>query len=403
MKLLQYLKALVDLAFLYASFGTVFVLFLSANTSVLPLFILAFVLPLAYTMQGRWYRFVAFVPAFLLVFFVQSWVDLLTPAIAFAYLAVSMQKEEYHYTSYLELERVRWQVIALPILMAVFTLGGQGALMSQYTLPLTLLYLVVVNLFLRFLRADPETLASPSFVGAHVLSITLVILAGALLSSEVFIHAVVGAVQFVYYNCIVPVLLAVGIVIFGAIYLVIRLLMLIFGGVSLAESEDTMSYYSGLGEVVEEASSTLKGMPDWLEWAFYFFASSVVLVFVFLVIRNMLSGLREKKANDGITVTKERIAPEASDNRPRMFLTPRQKVRQYYAQFIRLAQQKGIQVKASTDTAQLAQKFGQSEETARLTKYYRHARYDETRAVEKSDAVEAKAALHAIKMKVKTK
>lgn len=396
MKLLQYLKALLDIAFLYGSFGTFFVLFLGANDALCPIFLLALILSLGHALQGKSYRFVALALALSVIPFVHSIADALMPLIVLCYLFVSIKKEEYHYTSYHEIDRARWQVIALPVLMLILALFGQGSLVSQYMLPRTILYFISLNLFLRFLRADKATLSSPSFLAFHAFSLAGVLLAGALLSSEQLIHAVLCVLQFVYSNLVVPLFTGMAMAIFGVLYLGLKLLVWVFSGFTPEETESATANY-GVAEYVEESASVLSDVPTWLETVFYCVVAVIVVGLVWLVLRNMLSGFREKKGEVVVTVVRQKNDAPKQERAPLFFFAPRQKLRHYYAQFIRYAKQKGIVVKASTDTAQLEQKFGKSEATACLTQHYRHARYDEMREVEKYQAEEAKAALKAIK------
>lgn len=401
MKLLQYLKALADISFLYAIFGTLFALLFGCDIAFLPMFLLPIILPLAHALTGKAYRFLAFAPAVLLVFVVTSLTDALVPLVALAYLFFAIKSEQYRYVPYQESERFQHQIIALPFLVGFAALFGFGALLASFTLPVIIVYLVGTNLFLRLIRADAATLAQPSFLGAHLFSLVALLMAAALLSSQQFRGAVVAAISFLYNGIIVPVLLGIGMVIMYAIMAVMYFIMWLFGGVELEEVESVMADYSIMSDVTEESVLNQNVVPAWVETALMVGVALLILALAAYIIRKMLSGTKQNKGDGFVTITTQSITPDAGEKRPLLSLTPRQKVRASYASFMRYAKKNGIHITRATDTAQLARQVGITPDTTTLTEAYRHARYDEVGEVTPAEAAAAKAALKAVKAKQK--
>ncbi len=402
MKLLQYLKALADICFLYASFGTLCLIVFSCYSAFAPLFIFPLVVPCAYLLRGKKYRFLAVCPALLVLLFIYSPADVIMPCIVLWYLFFVVKQEQYTYLSYHEIDRFRWQIIALPILILFCMLFGLSTMMAQYTVPCTLLYLLSANLFLRLNRADEKTLASPSFLAAHLLSLGGLLVAAAVLSSAQLRSAVVQVIQFVYLNCVVPLLTAVAMAVFGAIMLVIRLIMWLFGGAAVEEIEALEADYSVMQGLIEESTLNKNVIPTWLSSLATLVMAVVAVAVVWYVIRKMLSGIKKTSQTDGITIIQQKITPESAEKRSLLFRSPRQKVRDEYRSFMRYAKKNGVVFKPSTDTKQLEQKVGYTKATNTLTALYRHARYDETRAITAEQAAEARAARKDIQSSEKT-
>ncbi len=402
MKLLQYLKALADLSFLYAMVGTLLVLAAGANASLLPVFVLAFVLPLAHTMRGKPYRFVALAPALLLLpFVIQGVADAIMPLAGVCYLFFAIKAEAYQYTHYHEVDRFHHQIIALPILIAFFALFGFADAMAAFTLPLALLYLLSTNLFLRLLRADATTLAQPSFLAAHLGSLIALLIGAAVLSSSTLRSAVFSVLHFLYASVLVPLLVSIAMAVFYALSFVIQIIMWLFGDVELEEVAAAEADYS-IAEALTESSGFVDyNAPTWLEWCLTIGFAVLIALLIWWLLRYMLSGVRQKKGDGFVTITQQRITPQAAEPSPLLALTPRQKVRRTYAAFMRHAKKQGIRITRATDTTQLAQQFGETPHTTTLTAAYRHARYDETREVSPQEATAAKAALRAMKQKQK--
>ncbi len=403
MKLLQYLKALSDLSFLYAMFGTLFVLILGANTAFAPVFVLALVLPLGYALRGKAIRFLAFAPALLTLFFVHSMADAIMPLVGVCYLFSLLKSEAYHYTPYHEVDRFHHQIIAPPLLILCCTLFGLGNVMANYTIPMVIVYLISVNLFLRFIRADATTLAQPSFLAAHLCSLGALFVGAIVLSSRQLRSAIFSVLQYIYNMIVAPVLVGIAMVVFYSLSFFIRILMWLFGGVTLEESAAAEADYSLVQGISEESGLTDFSAPTWLEWVVTIVFALVVGALIWYVLRKMLSGTRQKKDDDFVTVTQQNIAANKPEKRPLLPRTPRQKVRAYYASLMRHAKKKGIRVTRAMDTAQLAQKLGADANVTALTAAYRHARYDETRAISPVELADAKEALKAIKAKPQQK
>ncbi len=407
MKLLQYLKALADISFLYAIVGSIVAIFLGCDVATLPMFLLPIILPLGYALRGKAYRFLAFAPALLCFIgdftngFTSDFTSVIMPIVSLCYLFFAMKGEQYHYIPYQEVERFHHQLIAFPFLLGFGVLFGFGALLSAFTLPTMIVYLVASNLFLRLIRADGATLAQPSFLGAHLVSLAALLGAATLLSSQQLRSAIFAAISFLYNGIVVPILVSIGMVILYAVMAVIYFFMWLFGGVTLEEAASATADYSVLSEFTEESVLNQNVVPAWVETALTVAAALLIIALVVYLIRKMLSGIRQKKADDFITITTQSIAPDAPQKAPLLSLTPRQKVRAYYASLMRYAKKKGIRVTRATDTTQLSQKLGITPETVTLTDTYRHARYDEVHLVTKAEAAAAKAALKAIKAKQK--
>ncbi|MFI3169341.1 MAG: hypothetical protein R3Y06_05295 [Faecalibacterium sp.] len=402
MKLLQYLKALADISFLYASFGTLCLMLFSSNSAFAPLFIFPLVVPCAYPLRGKKYRFLAVCPALFVLLFVQSPADIIMPCIVLWYLFLVVKHEQYTYLSYHEIDRFRWQIIALPILVLLCMLFGLSAMLAQYTLPCTLLYLLSANLFLRLNRADEKTLASPRFLMVHLLSLGGLLVAAAVLSSEQLRSAVVQVIQFIYLHCVVPLFTAVAMAVFWVIMLVIRVIIWLFGGAEVEEIAALEADYSVMQGLTEESTLNENVIPTWLSSFATLVMVVVVVAVVWYVIRKMLSGIKKTSQMDGITITQQKITPEAVEKRGFLFRSPRQKVRAEYRAFMRHAKAHGIVISSSIDTTQLEQKVGCTKATTTLTALYRHARYDETRAIAPEQAAAARAARKKIQAGEKT-
>ncbi len=402
MKLLQYLKALADLSFLYAMVGTFLVLAAGANASLAPVFLLALVLPLAHTMRGKAYRFVALAPALLLLpLVIQGVADAVMPLAGVCYLFCAIRAEAYQYTHYHEVDRFHHQLIALPILIGFCALFGFSATMASFTLPLALLYLLSTNLFLRLMRADATTLAQPSFLVAHLGSLVALLVGAAVLSSNGLRSAVLGVLHFLYASVLVPVLVGIAMAVFYALSFIIQIIMWLFGDVELEEVAAAQADYSIAQELTESSGFVDYNAPTWLEWCITIGFVVLVAVVIWRLVRYMLSGMRQKKGDGFVTITQQRIDSQVAAQQPLLALTPRQRVRRTYAAFMRYAKKKGVRITRATDTTQLVRQFGETQEATALTAAYRHARYDETREVSPQEVAAAKAALRAIKNKQK--
>ncbi len=327
MKLLQYLKALADISFLYAIVGSIFAIALGGSIAILPMFLLPVILPLGYALRGKACRFLAFAPA-LLLFFVGDVVGgftsnlasgitcALMPIVALCYLALAIKGEQYHYIPYQEVERFHHQLIAFPFLLGFAALFGFGTLLSSFTLPVIIVYLVSTNLFLRLIRADAATLAQRGFLGAHLVSLVALLAAAALLSSQQLRSAIFAVISFVYNGIVVPILVGIGMVILYAIMAVTYFLMWLFGGITLEEAASATADYSVLSDIAEESTLNQNVVPAWVETALTLAAALLIIALVVYLIRKMLSGFQQKKADDFITITTQSIAPEPREKAP---------------------------------------------------------------------------------------
>ncbi len=395
MKLLQTLKALVDLTFLSASFGTLAFLFYGGSDSLAPIFILALVHLIGYLCKGKAYRYAALLLAVPCLLFVQGVADAVMLLIALIYLTLALKQERYQYDSEDAIARFRWQAIALVSLAGVFSLFGAGAGIGTYTMPRIILYLVLSNLFLRFIRADAVTLASPIFVRAQMISVVAVLVAAVVVSSEALLSAVSNVVSYLYVTFIVPLFAGIAMVLVWGVVLLCRFIWFLIGGISVEEVTEVSMDYSVLTGTTEESTLNTIAFPSWMEWAATLVMAAVAIAVVWYVLRKMLAGAKQTDG-DTVSITHQRVMAAEKEKQPVLFLTPRQKVRRYYASFMAHAKKHGIRVKATTDTATIEQRFGATAETAALTECYRHARYDETQPVSKEEARQAKHALRAI-------
>lgn len=396
MKLVQYLKPLSDIAFLYCTFGTLIALIYPTQYTLLPLVILAFIQLFGYLLQGKGYRYVALLPALVLLPWIEHYYDGLMPLGALVYLFLALKKAHYNYNCDDEGDRFTLQ---LKILVAIVLMGyvfGIGELITQYTMPYLFIYLVSSNLLLRMLKADSETMASPSFVRFNLMTLVIVLIAAVVVSSEVVVGTVVSAVAYLYQSFVVPLVLGILSGILWVINWIYELIAGLFGlNGEIAFNEVTLEISSAQdmlgGEVIEQYIT-----PQWLETLGIAVVVAIVLAIFAFVLHRMLGG-RKEDGGDGYVTTVQSTTTAKREGRFSLLLSPRDKVRKYYLDFMTHASKRGIEVTPATDTAQLEERYGPTQDTAILRERYCHARYDSSREVSKTDVAQAKQALKEIK------
>lgn len=397
MKLVQYLKPLSDFSFLYAIFGTIVVLSFSAQQSLWPMLILSAIQVLGYLLKGKGYRYVALLPALGLIPFFQQPVDAIMPTVAVVYLFLTIRKEGYYFVGDDEVDRFRLQIKILVGLVVVGYIMGIGTAIAQYTLPCVYLYLTSSNLLLRMLRADRETMASPSFLRFNLISLVAVLVGAVVASSDLVLGTILGAVGYVYTNVVVPIIIAVITGILWGINWLYQLIAGLFNAeVALSFDDVTLDMFS-VDELTGGEVAEMVETPGWMEIAAITFVVLVVLALLALVLRKMLGGEKEGKGDGHITVTESVVTASQEKGGFSLFLSPREKLRKYYAEFINHAKKHGVVVRSSTDTAQLETMYGPTPETKVLRDCYRLARYDQSHEISKEELTKAKEALKGIK------
>lgn len=401
MKLVQYLKALVDISFLYCAFGTTLALFYDVDYGLTPLLILPVIQFLGYLWRDKPHRYAAFAPALLLVFFIHGVVDCVLPGIALVYLYQAMKRQKYVYMPEDEVSRFQKQTCVLFACIAIGYVFEQGGIISLYTLPKMVLYLAGGNVFLRTIRADQATMESPVFLRFNLASLIAVMVVAVVLSTKQVFDAICSAMIYLYLNYVYPVLTAIIYAIVWVVNGIYQIFVWLFGQRTLEPNGELIDL-SGLGEMGEGLGVGSVNVPQWLVWTSMTLGIGLVVLILVLVLRRMLEGDELKEHDDYITTTMETMVVLPKDKKGgSLMASPRDKLRRYYRQFMRHAIKQGVAIRPSTDTAQIEQRFGADEQTAILRDCYRHARYDFTRPVDKTHVAQAKAALKAIKEKTK--
>lgn len=401
MKLVQFIKPLADLSFIYAMLGSILAMALPLNSSLIPLFLLASVHLIGYLLQGKPYRFVAFTPLILLVFFIGHPTDLILPAISLVYLIIAVKREGYFYSSSEEIDHFRSQIVFFPILIFFGYLLGASAIITSYTLPKVFLYLVVSNLLLRTLRADPETMETPSFTRFNMITIIIVGIFSLAFSFQPLIDAIVNGVSYVYFNYLGPGFLAIVSLFIWALTIVSNAFMSIFTGAS--ESTFSMSGMMSMSmETIFEGKTITEVEPaEWLVPLIVTILSIVAFILLILLFRRMFGRLKGEAKDTHVKTDTGANRGFGKKERFSLFLTPREKLRKVYVDFMNHALDEGVVLTVSTDSGQLELMYGPSQDTEILTRHYRSARYDPVNDINKAQIEEAKQAVKAIKIQRK--
>ncbi len=401
MKLVQFMKPLADLSFIYGMLGTLLAMAFPLTTSLIPLFIMAAIQLLGYLLQGKSYRFVALIPAVLLLLFIGHWVDFILIAISLAYLFLAIKREGYFYNSPEEIDHFRSQIVFFPILIFFGYLLGASAIINSYTLPKVFLYLVVSNLLLRTLRADPETMETPSFTRFNMITIVIVGIFSMMLSYQPLIDAIVSGVSYVYFTFIGPGFLALLSLFIWALSAIATLFYSIFNGSS--EGTFSMSGMMSMNmETLFEGKTITEVEPaEWLVPLIVTILSIVALILLILLFRRMFGRIKGEAKDTHVMTEAGAGRGFGKGERFSLFLTPREKVRKTYVDFMNHAVEEGVILTVSTDTGQLELMYGPTQDTEVLTRHYRSARYDPVNDINKTQIDEAKQAVKAIKIQRK--
>lgn len=397
MKLLQYIKALSDVTFLYGTFGLFLAMVFNLTGSLPPVFLLALVHLVGYLLREKHYRYVALVLGLPLIFFIHSFGDDLMPVIALFYLGAVMKGRQYELASVDEIRHFKTRLIAIPFLVFFGYVLGMGTIVSQYAIPVIFLYLVSTNLLLRMLKADQATMAAPAYMRFQVASLIVVSLVSLAISSRWLISTLLSGLNNLYFTYIAPFLLNVVPGVIWVFQWIAALFEYLFSDFSMSTSGTSMMNIMDsdvlFGEGIVESITT----PLWVIILGICIVVALFLLILFFIIRRMLTG-RRKQVMETYTTTHYSATQAARPAKKRaLFLSPKEKVRKYYREFMVHAQNTGVPVSCSIDTTQLESRYGASPHTNLLTHHYRHARYDDTHQVTKEEAAQAKEALKDIK------
>lgn len=399
MKLVQYLKALADLTFLYCTFGTVLAMMFPHSGGWIAPALLAVVAVLGYLLRGKAYRYGVLLLGAVGLVLSSHTAGRVMVAVALLYLALAMKKEGYHYASMEEVDRFRLQIkIILGVLFLGYVLGG-GAVITATILPIALIYLVSNNLLLRTLQGGEEAMESPALLRFNLVSLVGVMVAAAVLTSQQVLSALGSGVTYLYQCVIFPLIMGLLQVLFWVVGVIYDLLAGLFNWDGELEATEVTIDIASAKDTFNLDGTEQITTPAWLSILGVALGVAIVLGVLIFIMGKLLGNRGDGAEGDYVTVTTVVGEGGREKERPTIFRSPRDKVRRYYAEFISYAKKQGVMVERSTDTAQLEDMYGATAETAQLRDCYRRARYDHETPVDKGQVAQAKEALKAIKTK----
>lgn len=403
MIIVQYLKAMMDIAFLYSTFGTICMIVFSINSSLLPIVILPCIYLFSYFLKGKKHRYLSFALAVLIIPFVENFQDIIMPIFILIYLYLLIKEDNYGYFVLTEVRRFQIQAKILPVFIILGYVFQVGSIISQYTLPVVILYFMSSNLFLRMIRADENTIKSKAFLKFNLLSLLGVVLTALIISSDRFLTTVSNFASYIYNVYIYPFVAGFVAIFVWIIKLISQIIMLLLGDIESIDMSDVSASMTDLESTSYISTFEEYQTPSWLLGLGIFIATAVFALLLWYFIHKMLDTGKEKDEQSYTNITLEKSDFKQDKSHIRIFLSPREKLRKYYGEFMVYAKKQGIDISPTTDTEQLESMFGQNIDTKVLKEDYRHARYDFSREVKKEQVSRVKNSLKNIKSKEKAR
>ncbi|MCD7863408.1 MAG: hypothetical protein LUG61_07835 [Lachnospiraceae bacterium] len=391
MSTLIFLKLLSDLG-LYYSIAGFFAVFAGADASLLLMSFGLQALAGFLTFPLREKGVIRFLPLLLLAVcfllpggWYVEWIAVMPPACYVIYLTV---KRLYlpEWSAQIDIFRIFWKLLLGFCAMAL--LMGCGEQLAAITIPMGLITLTCCVILMRSLRHDASVYCTPRFQAMNLLTVAVVILLAAALSSDAFLNAVAAVLSWIYQTVCYPLLMVVLYLLVGIVRVIIWLFSWIqFGDSEQQETEMTLDL-SGVDEVLGDTQTGLNSeLFSQVMTALGLILAAVVLFFVF----RWLS--RRNRQSEGNAITGQRTTVERT-SAGRRFLaisTPVEQVRFQYRKYLKLCRANGFDFEKSETSREIefkTKKAMEAENVHAMREIYIKARYHEEAT--KEDVAEAK-------------
>ncbi|MCD8160220.1 MAG: DUF4129 domain-containing protein [Clostridiales bacterium] len=325
---------------------------------------------------------------------VPAWVAMAPPA-AYVVWLTAMQRYLPEWGRQVDIFSVFWKVFLIFCLFMLVM--GCGEILSAITIPAGLTSLACCVLLNRALRHDLSVCCQPRYQAMNLMMAAGMGLAALALSSKAFLQGCGAVLWWIYKTVFWPILMAVGQLLVGAIYVVMWLLSWI-GLTVTGEEQDAQNLALGdTDELLEglEAAENNSELFSWVCIALVLILAAVLLVFVFRWLSR--SSRRTEEQPDSRTVRSsvrsEGVRPLSPFGR-----SPVRRVRLHYQTFLKLCRDRGLELERSDTSQDVTTKSVHRFDPAavrELRQLYIAARYNDQATGE--DAARAKELCQALK------
>ena len=241
------------------------------------------------------------------------------------------------------LSRLKLLLVVLPVLLFFTLISRSRLILTQLSLPFYFVTLFTLIMLLRLSRhANPSALPKKIYL-LNALSLLAICLVAMVLSSRVFLNAVLTVLRWVYMHVLGPafIYLAYGIV-YG-IVTIWNLIASLFRINRTLEVPDNPVNVIQNGEVPPEQTE-VTGAPAWVNIVFIVLGLALFVAIVYFVARRLAMGRDTGYTEDSSFTQTETTPPSAQKPRAQdsRSQSPRNRVRHYFRKLLRLCRKKGL-------------------------------------------------------------
>ncbi|MGM9638511.1 MAG: DUF4129 domain-containing protein [Butyricicoccaceae bacterium] len=284
----------------------------------------------------------------------------------------------------------------LPCLFSALTFDFD--ILNGLLLPCVLITAVSGVALLRILRHSRNVIESGAFKLSNCISVALVCLLTLVLSSDVFVNAVAGALGWVYNTLVVDILT-------GCIYVAVRFLSLFSKLFAMIFNKEVVFYEDGekgsVGGYEEILYEEIEGqVPPYVTWICCALLAAGFLFLLWKGLRALSGRNRRFEHTSPFALSRETIeVPNEPPRNPFARRSERESIRHQYRKFLRECLNRGFMITPDFDSRQIsagaADYFPQAPLEA-FRQLYIRARYTD-REISKEDARRAKSLFGEIK------